>query len=125
MAESSVESAANLVRPKGSNIDIDKQGKLDSVKVDGELVPVDKGQAASDAGASSGGDAANTDVEPSGISESVNRLLDASIDVWNNFLEHLPYVLLAFAVFVLIVFLAGACKAGSRKLCSTAGSATA
>lgn len=44
-ASSGVEQAADLVKPKSSNIDIginfDPHGKLDSVKVDGHMVPLD------------------------------------------------------------------------------------
>lgn len=130
MAESGIKSAKDLAGggQGGSNIDIDidfdKQGQLDGVKVDGEMVPL-QAQPAGDAsgadGASSDGVDVSEEVDTSGITESINRLLDASIDVWNNFLEHLPYVVLAFGVFVMIIFLASACKAGARSLMLRSG----
>lgn len=133
MAESGIKSAKDLAGggKGGSNIDIDidfdKQGQLDGVKVDGEMVPLqaqpagDASGGGSQAQGAEGGVDVTQEVDTSGITESINRLLDATIDVWNNFLEHLPYVVLAFGVFLLIIFLASACKAGARSLMRRSG----
>lgn len=133
MAESGIKSAKDLAGggKSGSNIDIDidfdKQGQLDGVKVDGEMVPLQAQPAGDASGADSqaqgaeGGVDVSQEVDTTGITESINRLLDASIEVWNNFLEHLPYVVLAFGVLVLVIFLASACKAGARSLMQRSG----
>lgn len=126
-ASSGVEQAADLVIPKGSNIDIginfNPQGKLDSVKVDGNMVPLDSHTAAG--AAHNGATHAAAHTEPvsamHGISESIHRLLDAGASVWQDFQEYLPYLLLALAVLVLLVFVASAAKAGARKVMAHTG----
>jgi len=128
-AKSGIETAADLAYPKGSNIDIDidfdPQGKIDKVKVDGELVPLeekadDKTQSG---GADAGQDGGSSDpeIDEDGIFDSVDRLIDASVETWNNFLDYVPYVVLALGVFVLFIFVASATKNGSRKLMNRSG----
>ena len=126
MAESSVKSPAELAKDSapgnsGSNLDIDigfdKQGALDQVKVDGQLVPLERAPEQ----ATQSGDATQVSSYTERLSESVQRLWEASIDVWHNFLEYVPYLLLALAVFVAVIFLASAVKNAAVKLIQRTG----
>lgn len=119
-----VKSPSELAGPRGSNIDIgidfDKSGKLEKVEVDGELVPLEQPEPESNSPEAEDV-AEKADSSTDNLIESFDRLIEASTEVWNNFLDYVPYLLLALGVFILTIFLASILKAGAQRMLARTG----